>query len=165
MPHSDTNFYKAITQPQASPNHLTTWWNRKIADFHYHPYKVIFKERVTQQGSEQDILRFLIAGDDSETEFQVDLKMQPTFVWSDLPSTAQLASKEAPCGYLFLSDDWEDDVARKQLLDKSKLMALRDGGGKWPIGGFAEELRLLVKQVDNEQLRSKLLSTVNTLFK
>ncbi|MCE9666322.1 hypothetical protein LY474_00725 [Myxococcus stipitatus] len=60
--------------------------------------------------------------------YTLQLQLEQSYVWPDLPSTAQLG-KAGEFGFLFLSPTW--------LRKKGLVETLAEGGGKWPIGADA----------------------------
>ncbi|MBZ4416192.1 hypothetical protein [Myxococcus sp. RHSTA-1-4] len=159
---SSTDYYLANVVTKKTPDELNVWWLRELLPI-YHAFKVKFEGRRTSLAEKDDILSFRLARDENLGVFHVDLKDQPDLVWSDLPSTVQFATSDAPYGYLLLSDKWVDAQSATLNVDLQKYI---EGGGKWPIGAGAEGLRkLIMERVSDKALQQLLLGLLENLLK
>ncbi|RKG79309.1 hypothetical protein D7W79_10715 [Corallococcus exercitus] len=131
---------------------MIQWWDRLLPDDlayrGYLPFKVKVHSNTVQDGVQT--LKFFVVGHPSPSDqpFTLKLQLEHSYVWPDLPSTAQLGTQDQ-FGFLFLTPLW---LSKNGVPD-----SLAEGGGKWPIGAdSALALALqLIRLLQNEELRQK----------
>ncbi|MFP2895236.1 hypothetical protein [Corallococcus sp. 4LFB] len=157
---STLDYYQADISTKKHPDELRAWWFKGLVL--YDAFKVKFESRTTNLEKKQDILTFRFARDEQLGPFRVDLKDDYKFAWSGLPSTVQFATKEAPYGFLLLSPAW---VASQSKTVGVNLRSFVEGGGKWPIGGGDKnQLKSILEQIEDKQLRDRLSDLLSPLF-
>jgi hypothetical protein len=155
---------ESTREPTSSPEELLAWWERPLPDeaddpraWSFRPYRVQVVERQVTNGIL--LLTFVLARHAAQTAFKLQLPIESSYVWPDLPSTAQLAGN-GQYGFLFLSDLWAED---NNLSPATLAEGYTEPGNKWPFGGDAPmstAARLLSAMRDGE-LRKRLLTTLD----
>ncbi|NPC45934.1 hypothetical protein D7Y27_13640 [Corallococcus sp. AB004] len=159
---STEDYYRADISTKKHPDELGAWWFKNWVRL-YNAFKVRFESRTTDLQQKKDLLTFRFARNEALGPFYVDLKDDYRFVWSDLPSTIQFATKDAPYGFLLLSPEW---VATQSQTVGTNLGAFAEGGGKWPIGAGEKSLReFIMERVHDKQRQDDLLELLDLLLK
>ncbi|NOK37612.1 hypothetical protein [Corallococcus exercitus] len=159
---STDDYYRADISTKKHPEELGAWWFKNWVRL-YNVFKVKFESRTVDLQKKTDLLAFRFAQDENLGPFYVDLKDDYRFVWSDLPSTVQLATKDAPYGFLLLSPEW---VAAQSQTVGANLGAFAEGGGKWPIAAGEKSLREFIQErVQDKKLQSQLIELLDLLLK
>lgn len=157
-------YSESTREPTSSADELLAWWDRPLPDdatdpraWSYRPYRVQVIERQVTNGIL--LLTFVLARHAAQTQFKLQLPIESSYVWPDLPSTAQLAT-QGQYGFLFLSDLWAED---NNLSPATLAEGATEPGNKWPFGGDGpvSAAARLVSALRDGELRKKLLTLVD----